>query len=196
MFKYALCKATRKAIQALCILTLYIAPSVSANPLRNTLYDAQIYKWNSYYTPEIPWYWNKAQLIAESNLNTNATSPVGAMGLGQFMPNTWIDMRRQLGFDSNVSAYSSSYNIQAQAYYMKYLRGQFKKERPKRDKHSLALASYNAGLGNILKAQREGGNSLLYKPMIDNLYKVTGHHSKETTQYVERIWGYVSHYEK
>ena len=180
---------------ALVIATLWVSTPVEANALRNTIYDAQIQKWNSFYTPSLPWYWNKAQLVAESNLNPNATSPVGAMGLGQFMPATWNEVSEQLGFPSGVSAYASSYNIQAHAYYMRNLRSQFKRERPEWDRHSLALASYNAGLGNVLKAQEKGGNSLLYKPMAEALPLVTGHHSKETLTYVDRIWSYVSYYE-
>lgn len=165
-----------------------------ANPLRNTLYDASIKKWNNVYNPSIPWYWAKAQLVAESGLKPNATSPVGAMGLGQFMPGTWKDVSRELGY-GDVSAYNTAYNIQAHAYYMRNLRNQFKAKRPEYDKHSLALASYNAGLGNVLKAQKKGGNSLLYEPMIKALPLVTGHHSKETTDYVNRIWRYTEYYE-
>lgn len=179
----------------LLIATLGVCTTSYANTLRTALYDAQIRKWNSFYTPSIPWYWNKAQLRAESNLNTNATSPVGAMGLGQFMPATWSEVSKQLGFPSGVSAYASSYNIQAQAYYMRNLRNNFKKDRPEKDRHSLALGSYNAGLGNILKAQSRANNTLLWAPTAKALPLVTGVHAKETTTYVERIWSYVEEYE-
>lgn len=161
----------------------------------NPLYDLSIRKWNGIYNPSIPWYWAKAQLLAESGLNPVAVSPVGAMGLGQFMPNTWKDMEQQLKIRG--SAYNPYLNIQASAYYMSKLRAQFKKDRPEWDRHSLALASYNAGLGNVLKAQKAGGGSLYYKPMIEALPSITGKkHSKETTDYVNRIWGYVDHYRR
>jgi len=184
------------AIICVLLLTLWGSPNVSANALRNAIYDGQIAKWNAFYNPSVPWIWAKAQLVAESRLNTNATSPVGAMGLGQFMPDTWSQVRKELGLPANASAYTSQYNIQAHAYYMNYLRSQFKKPRPEVDRHSLALASYNAGLGNILKAQAKGGNSLLYSPMAKALPLVTGHHSIETTTYVKRIWEYVEVYSK
>jgi membrane-bound lytic murein transglycosylase F len=180
---------------ALALILGLVIPTVNASSVRVLVYDASIRKWASVYTPEYPWYWNKAQLVAESNLNPNARSPVGAMGLGQFMPDTWAQMQRELGLGSSVSAYTSSASIQAQAYYMRQLRRQFRKPRPEVDKHSLALASYNAGLGNILKAQQECGNSLLYKPMIEALPKVTGRHSVETTNYVQRIWRIIKEYE-
>ena len=184
------------AILCVILLTLWGSPNVSANALRNTIYDAQIAKWNAVYNPSIPWVWAKAQLVAESRLDTQATSPVGAMGLGQFMPDTWTQVSKELGFPANATAYASSYNIQAHAYYMRQLRNQFKKPRPEVDRHSLALASYNAGLGNILKAQAKGGNSLLYEPMAKALPLVTGMHSIETTTYVKRIWDYVGVYNK
>jgi soluble lytic murein transglycosylase-like protein len=89
-------------------------------PLDNPFYDLSIRKWNSIYNPEIPWYWAKAQLAAESALKPNAVSPVGAKGLGQFMPDTWNDMERELGF--NGSEFTPVLSIQAHAYYMKKLR--------------------------------------------------------------------------
>lgn len=180
----------------LVMTTLWGSPNVSANALRNAIYDGQIAKWNAFYNPSVPWIWAKAQLVAESRLDTNATSPVGAMGLGQFMPDTWSQVRKELNLPATASAYTSQYNIQAHAYYMNYLRSQFKKPRPEVDRHSLALASYNAGLGNILKAQAKGGNSLLYEPMAKALPQVTGQHSIETTTYVKRIWEYVGIYNK
>lgn len=186
----------RVRVARVILLSLILAlfsQGLRANPLKVLAYDASIKKWASFYTPEVPWYWNKAQLIQESRLDPNAKSHVGAMGLGQFMPKTWEQMQRELNITAN--AYAPTYNIQASAYYMRQLRNNFKKPRPEYDKHSLALASYNAGLGNILKAQQKGGNSLLYKPMIEALPKVTGHHSKETRDYVNRIWNIVRDYE-
>jgi len=187
---------TRHFIAAITLVmaTVWGSLPASANALRTNVYDLQIRKWNSFYTPSLPWYWNKAQLVAESNLNPNAVSPVGAMGLGQFMPATWKDVSKQLGF-GEATAFAPALNIQAHAYYMRQLRSQFKRERPEWDRHSLALASYNAGLGNVLKAQQKGGNSLLYKPMAKALPLVTGRHSKETLTYVDRIWSYVNYYE-
>lgn len=190
----ALVVGIRPLIIAL-VITLWGSLPLHANALRSTIYDGQIRKWTSFYTPSVPWYWNKAQLKAESALRPNATSPVGAMGLGQFMPATWEQMKRELGYPSDASAYAPSYNIQAQAYYMMQLRNQFRRPRPEKDRHSLALASYNAGLGNVLKAQKLGGNSLLYSPMANSLHLVTGKHHVETTTYVNRIWEYIEDYE-
>ena len=167
-----------------------IAVISKRNPFANTLYDASIKRWAVIYTPQHPWYWNKAQLIAESALQADAVSSAGAMGLGQFMPKTWEQMERELGFFG--SPFDTGLNIQAHAYYMSKLIGQFKKDRPYEDKYSLALASYNAGLGNVLKAQAKAGGSLLYAPMISQLHLITGtKNTHETTTYVIRIWSYI-----
>lgn len=165
-------------------------PKKYVSPFVNDTYDESIKKWAEVYTPQHPWYWNKAQLIAESGLNPNAVSSVGAMGLGQFMPKTWEQMERELGFYG--SPFDVEYNIQASAYYMSTLIKQFKRPRPYEDVWKLSLASYNAGLGNILKAQSIGGNHLTYSPMALSLHKVTGKaNSKQTTDYVTRIGQYI-----
>ncbi len=177
---------------------LKLQPTSRANnakaSTRDTMYDVSIRKWSGIYTPQYPWCWNKAQIKAESAFRHDAVSPVGAKGLGQFMPNTWTQMVRELNMGDGADAFNPALNIQATTYYMAKLRANFKAPRPEWDKHSLAMASYNAGLGNILKAQAYTG-SLMYKPMIANLPKVTGHHSKETRDYVNRIWGYIAEYE-
>ena len=59
--------------------------------------------------------------------------------------------------------------------------------RPAYDRHLLAMASYNAGFGNLLKAQRACGGGVLYAEIIACLPQITGHHSNETITYVQRI---------
>lgn len=191
-----ICKALYALVLGL-VLTLGATSNVYALnrvEARGAVYDLSIKKWASVYTPYHPWYWNKAQMKAESQFITTAVSPVGAKGLGQFMPDTWEQMQRELKFQGDVM--NPSLNIQAQAYYMDKLHSQFKKPRPESDKYSLALASYNAGLGNILKAQQVAGNTLYWQPTSEALCKVTGHHCKETNGYVERIWTYIREYEQ
>lgn len=188
----SLCKAVLAALLLYwCLCTPVHA--LSRVEARGAVYDLSIKKWSGIYTPDIPWYWNKAQIKAESAFDTNAQSPVGAKGLGQFMPDTWSNMQSQLRFDGPST--NPSLNIQAHAYYMNYLRSQFKKPRPEVDKHSLALASYNAGLGNILKAQAKAGNTLYWEPTSKALCYVTGKHCVETNTYVDRIWMYIREYE-
>lgn len=75
------------------------------------------------------------------------------------------------------------------------LRAVYATERPDREKHSMALCSYNAGLGNCIKAQKLCNNTLLWTEAKVCLPQVTGHHSEETIGYVDRIWSYVLKHE-
>lgn len=137
--------------------------------------------------PGVDWRLFKAQLYQESLLDPSAQSPVGARGLAQFMPGTWADVTRRLGY-GDVSPHVSRYAIPAGAYYMGSLRKSWSAPRPEADRHSLAMASYNAGIGNLLKAQRLAGGANAYADIISALPEVTGRYSKETITYVERIW--------
>lgn len=128
----------------------------------------------------------KAQLYQESRLDPSAVSPVGAAGLAQFMPATWADVCRRLGFNG-ASPHETRYAILAGAYYMRTLHDGWSSRRPVKDRWQLAQASYNAGMGSILKAQRLCGNPSLYPDIIRCLPSVTGHYSRETITYVERI---------
>lgn len=53
----------------------------------------------------------------------------------------------------------------------------------------IAAASYNAGAGHLIKAQKLCGGGNLYRVIIPCLPQVTGHHSMETIGYVENIIG-------
>ena len=152
-------------------------------------YDSQIKKAAETYLPGIDWRLLKAQYYQESRLNKNAISHAGAAGIAQFMPATWAEVSRQLGLGT-VSPHLTEPSIQAGAYYMQKMRLVWTSKRPDADRHSLALASYNAGAGNIIKAQKFCKNALLYAEIISCLQVVTGHHSNETKTYVRRIWEY------
>ena len=55
------------------------------------------------------------------------------------------------------------------------------------------MASYNAGLGHILKAQKLSGDKPAYADIIRYLQDITGpKNSKETKEYVRKILGYWS----
>ena len=131
-------------------------------------------------------FWWKSQLYQESWLNPDAVSPVGARGLAQFMPRTWQMVCKERAWGA-VSPHTAQYAIEGGAYYMAKLARAWKSKRPVQDRWDLARASYNAGLGNLLKAQKATGGALLYQDIIKGLPSVTGRHSTETITYVERI---------
>lgn len=102
------------------------------------------------------------------------------------MPGTWQEVQRDLGWVS-VSPHSERHAIFAGAYYMAKLSRIWKSKRPILDRHWLAQASYNAGAGNILKAQKLCGGANRYHQIIACLPQVTGRHSAETLTYFKRI---------
>ncbi len=140
-----------------------------------------------YWTDFDRWKYWKAQLYQESRLKSDAVSPVGAMGLAQFMPNTEKQIFKELNYPAYANAFMPKYAIFAGAYYMRKLRNSWNWNRPPMEKNKLAQASYNGGIGNILQAQKLCGNALLWEDIQECLPQVTGHYSKETITYVERI---------
>jgi len=173
-----------------CVLIgLMLGCSTAQAASFHTKYDHDIKSASDRWMPGVDWRLWKAQLYQESHLKPEAVSPVGARGIAQIMPGTWKDVSRAMGYGA-ASPHVAELAIEAGAYYMGGLRKSWSAPRPEADRHSLAMASYNAGLGNLLKAQRVAGGAASYHEIISALPKVTGHHSKETTTYVQRIWGY------
>ena len=175
----------KEALLVLVVLFL-VAFAVDANAISKK-YDNNFRKWSAYYMPDVPWYWLKAQAYIESALDPSAQSPVGAKGISQFMDYTWRDMQKIL--ETTESQYNADLSIQAQAIYMKRLRKNWTRyNRTSCQIQDLALASYNAGIGNILKAQEASGGEILWGDINKALPKITGRHSEETVGYVERFW--------
>lgn len=90
-----------------------------------------------------------AQLEAESRFQADARSSAGAQGIAQFVPATW----QQYGRDADGNGYASPFDIgdavMTQGRYMCTL---FKAVTGyEGDRTELALAAYNAGLGNVAK---------------------------------------------
>lgn len=117
-----------------------------------------------------------------------AVSPVGARGLAQFMPGTWSDQVRRLQLDPYADPHTAKHAIPAGAAYMAQLRQTWRRGREPLERNVLAQASYNAGTGNILKAQAKCGDARRWQEIAPCLAVVTGvKNAHETTTYVERI---------
>lgn len=166
-----------------------MAPAYSSASSFPDRYDRDIEQAAERYLPSIDWRLLKAQFYQESRLDPAAVSPVGAAGVAQFMPGTWLEVSRALGLEG-VSPHMAGPAIEAGAYYMARLRSGWSAPRPEADRHSLALASYNAGFGSLLAAQRRCGGTNLYREISPCLPAVTGEYSRETLTYVRRIWRY------
>ena len=149
-------------------------------------YDAKFREATAMYLPMWDWRWGKAQCYQESLLDPDAVSPVGAVGLCQFMPGTARDVWPRIGYGV-IDPRQAEPSILAWGYYMAQLRRTWSAPRPEDDRRRLAQASYNAGAGNILKAQRSCNGAPDWRTIAACLPRITGRHSKETITYVERI---------
>jgi soluble lytic murein transglycosylase-like protein len=126
----------------------------------------------------IDWRLLKAQAIAESALNPDVISPVGAKGLTQFMDRTWQEWRdgtpgvQEINIDlAKLSPYDPEDAIKAQAAYMAWLMKQFD------NNLTDTIAAYNWGIGNMknfIANNREGKmprETWAYVDRITNLIK-------------------------
>ena len=145
-----------------------------------------------------------AQIRQQSNFNEKAVSPAGAQGLAQFMPGTW----QTWGGDGDP--FNPEDSIKAQLKYMNHLYGRFGEIPNALERYKFALASYNAGRGHINEAlslarescglphsynkwKSQGARRGLWQEWwytSEHLERVTGRHSRETLQYVSRIFNY------
>ena len=160
-----------------------------------TKYDTYFIKYSKqYFSVAFDWRNFKSQSIAESGLNPEAKSPVGAQGIMQIMPLTYNEIRNKNKFVSG-SVFDPKYAIPAGIYYDSTLFNS-KLLTPKKtlqDKIDYMMGSYNAGLGNIYKSQKECIEKKIddskWDCVMQTLPLITGNFSKETFEYVRRIKG-------
>ena len=169
------------------ILVVTLLAALAADATTNR-YDDQFRIYSREYLPVIDWRWLRSQCWAESSLRPDAVSPVGAVGLCQFMQGTWGDVMPGMADEKRRDA---RWSIAAAAKYNRQLWDTWTEKRSRDDRRRIVFASYNAGIGNILKAQKKAradnkrGNS--WEEISRYLEDVTGHHHKETLGYVDRI---------
>lgn len=159
-------------------------------------YDVRIRQAADVHLPGVDWRLLKAQFIAESALDPHAISPANAMGLAQVMPGTWEDICKELGWPESADPFDADLSIRAGAYYMGKMLSVWTSPRPEMDRYCLALASYNAGAGHLINAQKAAQRQLRaddvndYASIIRALPTITGNASGETISYVRRILNY------
>jgi len=138
------------------------------------------------------------QLIEqESSWNPRAKSNAGAMGLGQFMPDTATkDMGLTLDEEGGPgSVWHPESNLNASA---KYLRAGFdryiKQGFSPTEAWKISAAAYNAGMGNITNAmKRVSGPVKSWEQIAAVLPQVTGKdNSTQTIDYVDKLTGSIT----
>lgn len=176
---------------------LFFAPSVSGAafkpvPLKKLTvkYDQYFRKYaKRYFGPGFDWNWFKAQAFAESQLSSEAKSWVNAKGIMQLMPRTFREIKDKNPSFTDIN--EPRWNIAAGVYYDGKMFGKWKAKRPLTDKINFMLASYNAGFGTIVKAQKvckkAGLNENIWRNVAKVAPEVRGWRYKETLGYVNKI---------
>jgi membrane-bound lytic murein transglycosylase MltF len=128
-----------------------------------------------------------AQGYQESQLNQQAKSHVGAIGVMQVMPATGAELN--VGDINELEA-----NIHAGIKYMRFMMDQYYKDDPMDDlnKALMTLASYNAGPGRLRQLRREAEKRGLDQNVwFGNVERVASERvGRETVQYVGNIYKY------
>jgi len=128
-----------------------------------------------------------AQGYQESQLDQNAKSHVGAIGIMQLMPATGKDMK--VGDITQTEV-----NIHAGVKYMRFMIDQYFKDEPmdQLNKGLFAFASYNAGPGRIRQLRREAEKRGLDPNVwFGNVEQIASERiGRETVTYVSNIYKY------
>ena len=177
------------------LLLVQAVPSPSALYARYnqfTRFDRHFLKYSKrYFGPAFDWHYFKAQAIAESRLEEDAISVAGAVGVMQVMPRTFEEIRQKNpAIQGNLD--QPRWNIAAGIWYDRQNFVLWRAPRPLVDKIKFMFGSYNAGRGNILRAQRlalaDGLIGTRWASIEARLPAVTGPRSRETLTYVARIF--------
>lgn len=172
--------------EILLATTLTLTPCTAQGV--DTQYNKHIYSAvNQYWAIQRRPYrcWLLAVLIAESNLDPSAVSHADAHGIAQFLPTTWREQEQLLGIEG--SPYDAHLSIIFAANYMERLARIWSAPRTERCRLELQSASYNAGAGNVIEAQRLARGATCWDKIGNYMVQVTGSHSSETLGYVARI---------
>ena len=146
-------------------------------------YDRHFKKYSKhYFGAGFDWRWFKAQAIAESGLEPEATSSVGARGLMQIMPRTYEEIREANPHFRNIT--DPKWNIAAGIYYDRQLYRRWSKYIEGDDRLNFAFGSYNAGFGNVRKAYRKAKKK---EKLVQRWKQVEGFAPGQTRHYVRRI---------
>ncbi len=137
--------------------------------------------------PKTDWRLIKSMCYQESRFVVDAVSPVGAIGVCQVMPKTFVWITDRVGMNG-VDIYSARDNIFAGVAYLSWIKSEWTVKRTEWQRMQLSFAGYNAGIGNVLKAQKKCENARLWSKIKTCMVYVTGkNNSKETIDYVGKI---------
>ena len=174
----------------LFIVFLALGASTAFAEVVTDRYDDTFRKYaQRFFGPGYDWRIFKAQAMAESNINMNAKSWVGARGIMQLMPSTFREIHSKN--PEIVSIDKPEWNIAAGIYYNRQLWKQWTDQQGHQGCESFMLGSYNAGRGTLLRAQGVARIKTLDPAIWLSIRSVAPDvprwRHEETLTYVERI---------
>jgi membrane-bound lytic murein transglycosylase D len=155
----------------------YVRPYIDLYTIRKRMLSSKVLAWSKYYFPQFEEALDRAGMplefkylaVIESALNPQATSPVGAAGMWQFMAPTG----RCYGLKT-TSSYDERRDVaKATEAAIKYLKNSYRIY----GDWLLVIASYNCGPGNVNKAIRRAGG-------VKNFWAIQHYLPRETRGYV------------
>ena len=171
------------SLAALVLLVCILLGLAFQRPIKKTLYpqkfDTIVERYATLYdlSPHLVY----AVIKAESGFDPNVLSPAGAVGLMQIMPSTFLwltDLTGEVIHSDQLT--DPEVNIRYGCYFLRYLLDIYEDQ-------TLALATYNAGMGNVAK--------WLASPEYSENGKLTEIPFEETKNYISRVTRYKEAYE-
>ena len=152
-----------------------------------------IQAWQFYFAMGQPAAIGFAQIHQESRWNPNATSPVGARGLSQFMPGTadWIDTllpADQRCSDPAGCATDPRWAINAMTRFDWWLWEQNAGAATDMDRWGKSLAGYNGGQGWVQRESAKALNPAVWWDSVELVCLRSAAACAETRDYVRKIW--------
>ncbi len=181
-------RTCHRVLVALLFIALTAAPASAQRVTER--YDPTFRKYTKrYFGVGFDWRLFKAQGMTESNLNPAATSWVGARGIMQLMPSTFLEIQTRNPDWTSID--DVEWNIAAGIFHNRRLWRLWKDSVDTEDHRYFMFGSYNAGRMPILRAQELARQKLLdprYWASIEVVApEVRGWRQAETIRYVRRI---------
>ena len=142
-----------------------------------------------FFGPGFDWQYFKAQGLAESGLEPNATSRVGARGIMQLMPGTYAMIKGKRTDFGDIT--DPEWNIAAGIMHSRGLWLRWKDHETTDERLRFMFASYNAGEGTIMRAKNVARSEQLDDRTWSSIEvvapKVQRWRYRETIPYVKKI---------
>lgn len=172
----------KKGIVILLIVIVAVVLIISTNQMMKFIYKTEYSEYVEKYAKEynIDKYLIYAVIKNESNFDKSATSNKDAKGLMQIMNATGEEMANKLNIENEL--YNEETNIQLGVFYLSELIEKY-------DNYLIAIAAYNAGIGNV-DSWIERGTIKADGSDVENIPY------RETNNYVRKVYRDYKIYEK